>query len=86
MTHGCGKKNCSNKSCAQYRNKPLVGNEGAVIALKLFREKAELCVGETQRFTGRPDIAITVLGTSGSYRWIISQLIISVAKIKLRAP
>ena len=46
VTNGCGKENCKNKSCAQNRSTPVGNDEGAAIALQLFRERANLCVAE----------------------------------------
>lgn len=44
MTEGCGKQNCSNINCASNPNfKKLNQNQAAAEAIKLAKEKAELC-------------------------------------------
>lgn len=46
VTNGCGNANCVNKACAQNRHTPVGSDEGAAIALQLFKERAKLCVEE----------------------------------------
>lgn len=49
MTEGCGKQNCSNTNCASNPNfvKPSA-SEAAALAIRLAKEKAELCEGSAK--------------------------------------
>ncbi|XP_006818933.1 ubiquitin-protein ligase E3A-like, partial [Saccoglossus kowalevskii] len=44
LVDGCGREYCDNENCASSgKGKKLTGNEAAVLALQLFKDKAKLC-------------------------------------------
>ena len=64
MTRGCGDVKCENKFCAQNRPTPVGNDEGAAIALKLVKERANLCVGELPKISEQRKEPLKVPGNS----------------------
>ncbi|KXJ10271.1 ubiquitin-protein ligase E3A [Exaiptasia diaphana] len=51
LTNGCGMTDCNNENCASNGRLKLSSNDAAALALKLFHEKAQLCIHRGCFFT-----------------------------------